>query len=262
MSRFRELLESNKKEYHFRIKSIVDLNNHVESLERVLNKYELLEVGKIKKTILQDNPLDFTAIDAGEVYIFDAILHIPVSAYALRLELAEKLDIPESYIVVRTDNDPMEVETERLSAIRELDAENEGLEPLPLLSTDSEYIEEPADGNLFAGNDYNDRFLTLLAQQTKLRKEKETVSTKSGLFNWLEDNGVHVEASEDFNKDIADAPKVHNYWDQKEPEKRDVDALISNAGNVDDDKQKFTKRYKKKDDSIKTSSKDSDSIRD
>ena len=253
MTSFKSILESFQREYNFRIKSVVDISNDMDIIERALMRYDALEIAKPVKTIMQNQPLDFIGIDAAEVWIVDAVVRVPVSAYALRLELCALLNVSENFIVVKSDNDPTEVESNRITAMKSMKDDPEFKE-IPMLSTDPNYPEESFDASLIAGNAYNERFLDFLAKQTVERKEEEVVKTGSGLFAWLETNGAHVEDSEDFNKDIKDAPKVHNTRDAKKTTDKDfrgLDKFMSQHGNLDDDTRSYTKRFTKDNKEVK-----------
>lgn len=245
---FKQVLESVEKEYHFRIKSIEDLNTHLPKIERVLGKYQPVSMSNIQKTIFHKNPLDFAEYDAAEVYFMDVTVKFPITAYALQLDLVATLDISENFLIVKADNDPREIEGNRLAAVAEINDEHKEDSPASLLSVDSLYPETSLKGELIVGNEYNKKFLEFLSQQSNVRHEASKIKTGSGLFAWLENNEVEPETN-DFNKDIKGAPTVANRWDNKgEPKDgRDIDPLITHHGNLDDDAKTYTKRFKKPD---------------
>lgn len=254
---FRQLLEESETEYSYRIKTIVELNDEqMASLENILQKYELISMEKPFKTVMHQHPLDFADVEHAEVFIIDVKTHLPVSAYVLQQELRAVLRIPEKYIVVRTDNDPMEVETSRQQALQQIEQEarEKGFEPASLLSVESEYpeAEYSIPGEEMYGDQYNSKFLEYLAQIAATR-ETENVDPPAPLFSWLNMGVQEVEdplgeySGADFNKDIPDAPKSYPWWEvdkDKEPYYGATKGMISPEGNFDNDKQFFSKYYK------------------
>lgn len=227
----------------------------MEWIERVLQKYVLLDITKPVKTIMQKHPLDFQDIQNAEVWIVDITCGLPVSAYVLKRELQLALNISENFVVVRGENDPLETETARLNALNDIDdeAHEKGLKPAARLSTDSEYdvdeqgiLEEPV-----YGNDYNSKFLETLA---KVAAERQRYGIEPASPD-LDEGGevADAEAIADggaFNKDIDDAPepKSSNYANTlKNLRKEDKlgNARLSTKGNYDDDEVKQSGKFDK-----------------
>lgn len=237
------LLESDR-EYHFRIKSIEPLTDEMmERLERVLGKYELRDISGPTKTIIQEHPLDFYDIHNAEVYIVDATLGVPQSSYILQQELRSNLKISENHIVVRGDNEPLEVETQRRIMDKEIgdEADKKGLTKASLLDTESVYPEDEhsVPGETFYGDEYNSEFLNTLAKVSATRKEG-IEEPEEGLFDWLRNDvgdDTQVADDNDFNKDIEGAPKSVPWWKAKEIDVEDEDLEIRRAPqqNLDDD---------------------------
>ena len=68
MSKFREFLATNEKQYYYRIKTVVPLDDAaMDRIERTIVKYLPLDVGRPEKTIFQRHPLDFPGVDNAEV---------------------------------------------------------------------------------------------------------------------------------------------------------------------------------------------------
>ena len=253
---FKDYVQEREREYNLRIKTVVPLDDQeLEYMERVLDKYVLRDITKPVKTILQKHPLDFRDLTNVEVWIVDIVTALPVSAYVLQQELKLALNIPEKYIVVRNANDPKEIETQRMAARDEIDMEamEQGLSPAPRLSTNSAYdddelgtLEDPV-----YGNDYNSRFLEVLAQVSSDRDEflVDVESTE------LDEGGTVLDADDvappnAFNEDIVDAPepKYSIYAETLKNLRKEGkigQARLSIRANYDDDEIKQTKKYNK-----------------
>jgi len=73
--RIQKYLAEVEKSYHYRIKTIVPLDDDkMGRIEHAILKYNPLSLSQPKKTIIQKNPLDFPSIVASEVYIVDVEL--------------------------------------------------------------------------------------------------------------------------------------------------------------------------------------------
>jgi hypothetical protein len=253
----RTILEQVKQEYSYRIKTVVDLNDEqLSSMEQVLEKYELLDVVGPNKTILQKQPLDFPEIRNAEVFIYDVKTYLPISAYVLQQELRAVLGIPESFIVVRSENDPLEIETARAEADYDFDEEEtDDLTPASLLDTAIDYPESTnVDPTDFYGDKYNANFLGKLAQISATRKVQETPPDPS-LFGWLHPKKSDTQAL-DFNKDIPNAPTPVYKWSVDTSKPIEMHPSINDEGCVDDNFKTFTRVYKDKDGNIIKKTKD------
>ncbi|NJO62839.1 MAG: hypothetical protein HC836_32830 [Richelia sp. RM2_1_2] len=266
MKTFLEHLFESDKEYHFRIKTIVPLDDAMlDRVERVLRKYELRDFKGPTKTIFQDHPLDFSDISAAEVFIIDVVIGVPQSSYILQQELRDALSISEKFIVVRGDNEPLEVETQRMRMQKEIanQANEKGLKKSSLLDTDSTYSESEfeADGAQFFGNEHVSKFLNTLATVASSRNSP-VVEPKSGLFNWLKDAPkADVELDDTtFNTNIQDAPKVVPWWKVKS-ESNALEDNVSIQGNLDDDSEERHVNYLNQRGTKKVLSSKSDNMR-
>lgn len=224
MKNFFQYLAEATKEYEYRIRTIVPITDvSMAKLKKVLDKYNLISISDPKKTILQDSPLDFPNVGMAEVYIVDIKTGVPASSEVLLQELRGALNIPWSKIVVRSKNDPMEIETQIQNS------EDKGLKDSdqdPLLSTDPAYkeynlsLDEPPS----FGDDYNKKFLAYLARVAAERKEVEAVvqpeNMKKSSFGLMSELNKDAD---DFNKDY-DTPKPVpvNRADKSAPEPADV----------------------------------------
>lgn len=237
-----------EKHYHLRLKTVVPIDDKAMSrIERVIYKYNPISVGKPKKTILQKSPLDFPReVENAEVWIVDFVFTVPASPMVMREDIRKALDAPELFVIVKTRNDPTEIENLRLSAIEEInkEAKDKGLVPDSLLSADPEYIEGNGnidDGSNLFGNAFNIAFLHYLKTVEDERKE---MKTGNQLFNWLDmpksSEQEPYQSPEDFNKDIKDAPKPA-------PAKNNVKLPdVKNLGNQNDQDRTVSKVFRDK----------------
>lgn len=205
------ILES-EKQYRLRIKTIIEIDDDaMDRIERVLSKYEPLEISRPKKTILQRHPLDFNNVDSAEVWIVDAVFALPASPGVVKEDIRKILNAPESFVVVRDDDEALELETLRLNAIKDIEEEAEklGLKPTSLLSTDPLYAEVEISADQLFGDEYNNMLLGYLGKVQDERKNME-VKAQSPLFDFLDMPKEQEPAQDkaDFNASIKDAPKV------------------------------------------------------
>lgn len=214
MTDFKKILQETHKDFPLRIKTVASVTDKMyTALEKFLKKYRLVEISKVKRTILQHNPLDFGDLDNAEVFIIDVVLGLPVSSYILQQELTVLWSLPEKQIVVRNPYEAMEQLTLQINQSQELEqnAKDKGLAPGSRLSTNSDYneYETTVPQELLAGQTYINNFTDYLAKVQATRNEI-THPSRSGLFAWVKD--VKKDGKDaydvDFNKDIPDAPKV------------------------------------------------------
>lgn len=104
MKSLQDYINTVSKEYQYRLKFVYEPD--LEILGRILERYELIEVVDTFKSPMQFNPLDFTNVDVGEVYIMDVKTARPMSDEGLRWEISRKMSMPVDYIVVRNENNP------------------------------------------------------------------------------------------------------------------------------------------------------------
>ena len=278
MNTLAKYIKQINKEYHLRIKTVAKLDDDkIDRIEHCLKKYRLIDMTTPSKSIIHAHPLDFTDVTHGEVYTIDIITGLPVSTHMLQQELKDILNIPDKYVVVKNENDPLEVETEKLNAIEEIKDKAKGMKPGALLDTDSEYkkFEQGKPGSEFYGNEYNSKFLSYLSNIAASRKDR-TVETNSentepAMFSWLtkkpendkakeKQSAVMTTIGDDFNKDIKDAPKSYPKWLQNS-DKTDNQELISREGNFDNDVMKYEKPFSDKSGKEKVITADTKSIR-
>lgn len=254
---FTDYLNEYTKEYGYRIKTVSPISDEdMEYIERVMDKYVLKEITKPVKTILQKNPLDFPDISNSEVWIIDVVTSLPASAYVLQQELKLALKLPEKYIVVRSENDPLETYTQEINAKEEINAValEKGLVPSARLSTNSQYDEDESKELEFEayGDDYNALFLATLA---KVRDEREDLKIKPESEELNQggtvDDPAVMDDNSSFNDHIKDAPHPetkNTYMDMlknlRKAEKTG-NSRLSTKNNYDDDEIKVSKKYNK-----------------
>ena len=251
MKSFKTYLEETAKQYDFRIKMVVPpTDEHMDEIERLLRRYHLINIGTPVKIDPKQDAMEFRDIEGADVYYIDVVIGIPFSAYILQQELRAALNIPEKFLVVRSDNEPIEVESQKMQILSLLDkmADEKGLrQKSSLLSTDREYLpaEQPVVKDAF-GDKYNKKFLSYLADVAANRKPTE-FETSSSHISVKELKSVKQEPSQDladFNSDI-DTPKP--VYSAKRNTRQPVDPkMLTSSGNFDDDsKSYFTARRTK-----------------
>lgn len=263
MKSFKKYLIESKKYYNYRIKTVEKITeNHKDLLEKVLEKYEPVEFIEPVSTILQKNPLDFYGIENKNVYIIDVTLNFPINPYHIRQALSAAWRVPEQYVIIKGENDPLEIEGQKHALTSEMEQyrKDNNLEKESKLSTESVYPEHEhsQDGKNFYGNEYNSKFLEKLAEIARDRKENR-VNPPSPLFDWLK-QPENKESDTIFNNSIEDAPQPKSKWKTKE----NSDFRFDNQSlfdNFDDENQIFSSEMKDSKGKKKTETKEYVSIR-
>jgi hypothetical protein len=235
MKTFHSYLAESTKEFSFRVKSLVEIDDvFLDKMERGLRKYNVIDVSAVKRTAAQKNPMDFPHVDGlSEVYMVDIILGVPASSLVLVQDIRNQIPMPESQIVVRGKDEAVELVNTAEKAAHDMakEAKGRGLTPAALLN-DSEY-NEAVDTEVQTGNDYTERFLGYLSQIAANREEitfDGTEIKKTPRFAWLK-----KEEAEDFNASIKDAPKVAK---SKTGKKAVAPSDVHHTGvNLDSDKE-------------------------
>lgn len=175
------------KRYHYRLKTVVPLDDKaLDAIEHAVRRYMPLDMSRVTKTILQKTPLDFPGLQNMEVFMVDLVLGLPASAYVLQQEFKTALGIPEKYVVVRADNEPLEIDGQILNAEEEIrvEARDKKLKPASLLANPDYPEAVPVDACELYGSEYNSGLLDYMAQVAATR-DKENVDPPSPLFSWL-----------------------------------------------------------------------------
>lgn len=111
---FTEYLAESVRDYEYILKLAVDdvTAGMKDILEDALGRYELLSASDFKKTPIQESPLDFPNIQFSSVYIAEIKLGYPGGRDFLETYIASSLGLTENRVVVYSDNDPRQLETE------------------------------------------------------------------------------------------------------------------------------------------------------
>ena len=158
-----EYVQTNEKEYAVRIKTTFEPDNDtLNRIERHLKKYDVVDVKKPERIMLQANPIDFPENHGWEIYVTDAITRLPVSYDVLHEELVKLLCIHASQIKVRNPEAPREEEAETQD-------EEQKEQEYHVRLTDPKYSEVEKDTKQYFGDAFNADFLKGL--QTKERKQ-------------------------------------------------------------------------------------------
>jgi hypothetical protein len=231
MKSFYHYLAESAKTYKFRIKSVQPMDaEFVSTLKRALFKYDITTVSKPKKLMAQKAPLDFKDYDMAEIWIVDIQTSVPASSYAMACELRGALRLADSMLVVRSENDPLELEAQRIEQINKDDETKAVLD-------DPMYENEDQPKEVAFGDAYNKKFLDYLAQ-SKANAEGEAKDIpaveeirKTQKFAWL--NPKNTAVADDFNAEFDAVKPVHS--NSKKPGKKAVKPnLTSNTGNYDE----------------------------
>ena len=170
---FTSYVAENKKEYKYVLKFAVEeiSESQIDILESCLGKYELKEASAFRKTPIQESPLDFPNIKNMPVYICDITLNYPASLDFLRTYICNNLSISASQLVVYSENDPRQIETDLY-----IDRNSPEYREKYKTRLGSDY-EETGDKDMY-GEKYNVSFLKEL---NKVRKERESVVVENPL---------------------------------------------------------------------------------
>lgn len=111
MTTLEKYLFESKKTYKFKIRAAGELPEGFEdSLETALNKYQIVNFTKGKRTPITERPLDFPQLQNCEVTSYDAELSYPTTNHVLESYLSLELNFPDTHLSVHTDSEPLELE--------------------------------------------------------------------------------------------------------------------------------------------------------
>lgn len=171
MKSFREFIYNNQPEYSYRIKMTVEPESKImDRIEKHLVKYDVQQVSKPVKLMLQSHNVDFPDSRGVEIYYVDVVTRLPASPRVLAMELGEAAGISENQIKIRGANEPIEQDQRAI-----LDGTDE--EYVVKMGTDYSAKEAPKTEPLF-GDEYNSRFMQELAKAQKERANKFTFTAK------------------------------------------------------------------------------------
>ena len=200
---FIKYLNESTKVYNYRIKVAHLLDNDMAAqIEHYFTRFRLLDISEIKKTIMQKNPMDFSDLECAEIYMLDIQTGLPCSSYILQQDIRNILNIPEKFIVVRGENEPIELEGQQKVQDEEIAqlAKKDGLVKSSLLSVDSNYqeAEQTSSGDNYYGNSYNNRLLDYM-KSIEAEHQPIKVNAPDPLFSWLK---TKEEKEADFNASL------------------------------------------------------------
>ena len=181
MKKLSDYLAESVKEYNYKIKILGEIkdgmmdvivflkNNSMYGVFMfLLKKYDFKSMGSAAKTMFQKNPLDFEEGVSGEVNIASFKTGLALPKDQVRDIIAHKLGMPERYLKIRSENDPLEmslvdnaVDTE--ITVGESDAEDSALM--------NEYEADEHKAEDYHGNDFNSKFVDELMKLVKDRDQ-------------------------------------------------------------------------------------------
>ena len=216
-------LSESIKEYKYRIRTLnpIDQDN-VDIISKVIDCYNPIGDIIVTKTPIQESPLDFPNYEMVPVFVIDITLKVPVSTYILQNKIRSALNIPNSTIIVRMENDPLELETLRLDNFGNWD------EREPLLSTNPVFHEYNYEADKVPpyGDEYNQKFLKFLAsvEKTKTNFVYDYVQPENmNKFDFPIENQKLNSDAISYNKDKECVKPVYpNEVDLDEPEPIDT----------------------------------------
>ncbi len=176
---FKKYLSATEKVFKFRIKTLFPLvEETMDLLEKALQKYRPVSITDPVKTMYQTNPLGFTGVKSGEVYITDVEITIPTTATLLQFDLRGILGLnkDDNRLMVFDDHAPEEnIDNEPYHTV-ETDDRGKVTKKGALLN--NEKFEEVTEASFddYYGAEYNKKFLAYLKEVEAERKEK----TKAG----------------------------------------------------------------------------------
>ncbi len=103
-----------KTEYNYILKFAVHemTDGMIDVLESCLKKYDLKSASSFRQTPIQESPLDFPNVKNTSVFICDLKLGYPAALDFLRIYLCNNMEISPQQLVVYSDNDPRQIETD------------------------------------------------------------------------------------------------------------------------------------------------------
>ena len=109
MKSFTEYLMESKKTYAFKVKVAGDLEESFNTkLKGALDKFAIVNLGKGKRTPVQDVPLDFPTLKNTNVTIYDLEVSYPTTPEVLENYISQAASYPLHCIKVVTNNAPSE----------------------------------------------------------------------------------------------------------------------------------------------------------
>ena len=166
MKSFKEILTESTKTYKFKIRVAGELPEHfVDHMKANLAKYEVINLSAGKTTPITEKPLDFPQLQNMEVTHYEVELKYPATSHILEHYLVNNCSIPHSHLIVRGENDPVELQQEEKDD-----------KPYEAILTTEELGGESAQESVG-----NDRVMSLLKELEVARKEREIDPVESAV---------------------------------------------------------------------------------
>lgn len=232
MKKLKDYLAESSASYNFVIKFANEpTQEQLDTISTWLKRYDLKEMSTLQ--LIEHNTKDFIDIQNRKVFSVDIKLGMPVTQYILLQDLTRASAISEKFMIVRSQNEPLEIYSKYdiWSAQQNAAEKLNGFEGGARLSTDREYLaaEQPIVDPLF-GDEYNKKFLAYLAG-VEANRPKQHANTPSQLFSWLQLEdiapGEPKQDTSDFNAHI-DTPKPVSNGSKENP----VDNKFLNSQNT------------------------------
>ena len=109
MKSFKHYLTESKKVYEFKVKIAGDLPQGFDkSLKASLAQFNVESMSKVKRTPIQESPLDFPGIKHVEVTLFNIGLSYPTTSPIVKAAITQVLQMEEGRVLVRTPGEEAE----------------------------------------------------------------------------------------------------------------------------------------------------------
>tara|TARA_Y200000002_G_scaffold366765_1_gene358073 strand:+ start:391 stop:948 length:558 start_codon:yes stop_codon:yes gene_type:complete len=109
MKSFEQYLTESKKTYKFKIRVAGEIpEGFPDTMERALQKYDVINISAGKKTPITEKPMDFPQLQNMEVTHWETEVSYPVTSHLLEKYLVDACGVTHSHIIVRGEHDPIE----------------------------------------------------------------------------------------------------------------------------------------------------------
>jgi len=150
--------ERDSREYEFKAKFAVCDEPDVAKIKKYLEKFEFISLSDVRRTPIQESPLDFPSIKNSEVFILDLSVKYPVTPDALRRELAQLLGYSEMCVSIRSKKDTRDEELNPMKSPY-----------VPALGSEPKFDKEP---------EYGQKVIDGMVAQIKDREQTKPVTNK------------------------------------------------------------------------------------
>ena len=107
MANLMDIIMNNKNVYDYRLKFAFEPNDaQIKKIKDVLEKYDVLSVDALKRTIFQSKPIDFFNLDCGEIWMMDVCLGQGIQHDIVHGELSKALGQSKALIIVSNKDVP------------------------------------------------------------------------------------------------------------------------------------------------------------